>query len=429
MRGRVGGTALALAASLNALALSACGSEPSGGAPGKGGGGSTIRAEAACNLQGVTAPLRRTVILVDAKALRKASDGLQFAERNKAFRDLILSVADPAVALPGGTSVAREQVVIAVVPTDGAAARTVFVGCIPGMSPQELAAAQQQEGGVSSMFSSGVARGLDDQAAAFRTQLIGGMVAAASDGTEAISAQSGPVDTAPFLTGVRASKGLFDDDGRAQRVILVSDLSGLDLPEGDEGAARKAGTDAGRKAGADLSQLDLHIVLPAGKSMAGRSFFESYWLAQGARLLSYSPEKIANVTPSPTRLWRFAGQVAYPSGPELTDIRVGEDGRGKLTASWLTLLGTPSYAIPMTGSIVCAGEDCTVQSDKGGFAQVWSEAPGGEPEFRNDLPFGGMRSFSFKISGDRLSGEVSDEGVYVGADKSRRGIAVTGKVR
>lgn len=412
-----------------AMALAGCGSEPTGGTPAKGGSGSTIRAEAACEVQGVKAPLRRTIILVDAKALRKSADGLEFADRNKAFRDLVLSIADPAVALPAATSAAREQIVIAVVPADGSAAQAAFVGCIPGMSAQELAAAQQKEGGVSGMFTSGVARGLEDQASTFRTQLIGGMVAAASQAADAARAQSGPVEASPFLAGVRASKGLFDDDGRVQRIVLFSDLSGLDLPEGDASTVRKAGIEAGRKAGAELAQADVHVVLPSGKSIEGRNFFEAYWLAQGARLLSYAPDKVANVAASPVRLWRFAGQVAYPSGPELADIRIGEDGKGKLTASWLTLLGTPAFAVPMTGSIICSGDDCTIQSDKGGFAQVWSDAPGGEPEFRNDLPFGGMRSFALKIVGDRLTGQASDEGVYVGADQSRKGIAITGKAR
>lgn len=411
-----------------ALVLAGCGSESGGGTPART-GGSVIRAEAACDLKGMQAPLRRTIVLVDAKALRKSADGMEFAERNKAFRDLILSIADPAVALPAGTSAAREQIVVAVVPADGSAAQTAFVGCIPGMSPQELAKAQQEEGGVSSLFSSGVARGLDEQAANFRTQLIGGMVAAASQGAEATGAQSGAVDAAPFLAGVRASKGMFDDDGRAQRVILFSDLSGLDLPQGDAAAQRKAGIDAGRKAGGELSQSDVHVVLPSGKSIAGQGFFDAYWLAQGARLLSYAPDKIANVAAAPARLWRLSGQAAYPNGPALIDIRIGEDGRGKLTASWLTLLGTPSFAVPMTGSIVCSGDDCTIQSDKGGFAQAWSDAPGGEPEFHNELPFGGMRNFALKIAGDRITGQVSDEGVYIGADQSKQGIAITGKVR
>ena len=211
--------------------------------------------------------------------------------------------------------------------------------------------------------------------------------------------------------------------------MLSSDLSGLDLPQGHGPTIRKAGIGAGRKAGAELAQADIHVILPSGKSVGGKDFFEAYWLAQGARLLSYAPDKVANVAASPVRLWRFAGQVAYPSGPELADIRIGEDGKGKLTASWLTLLGTPSFAVPMTGSILCSGADCTIRSDKGGFAQAWSDAPGGEPEFRNDLPFGGMRSFALKILGDRLTGQASGEGVYVGADQSRKGIAITGKTR
>lgn len=431
MTGPTNMRALLLAAgSAAVLTLAAC----DGGGGASGGtstrtGASTIRAEGACDLKGVQAPLRRTVVLVDAKALRKAVDAVSFAEQNKSFRDLILAIADPAVALPAGTSAAREQVTIAVVPVDGSAAQTTFVGCIPGLSPQELAEAQKNEGGIGSMFSSGTARELEDQASNFRTQLIGGMVAAGALAADTPGAQSGTVDASPFLTGVRASKGMIEGDDRVQRLVLVSDLSGLDLPSGDAGVARRGGVEAGRKAAADLPQVDVHVVLPSGKSSAGRDFFEGYWLAQGGRLLSYGPDKIGNAAPAPVRLWRFSAKAAYPSGDELADVRIGDDGRGKLTASWLTLLGTPSFPIPMTGSIGCSGGDCEVRSDRGGFAQAWSMQPGGEPEYANNMPFGGMRSFALKIVGDRLTGEVTDDGVYIGEDRGRQSIAVTGKAK
>ena len=415
------------AAAIAALLLAAC-DGGSNTAPAKT-GGSTIRAEAACDLKGAQAPLRRTLIFVDAKSLKKAADAVGFAETNKGFRDLILSIADPAVALPAGTSAAREQITIAVVPADGSAAQTTFVGCIPGLSSQEMADAQKREGGIGSMFSSGTARELEEQASNFRTQLIGGMVAAGSLAAETFGAQSGPVDAAPFLAGLRESKGLIEGDDRVQRLVLVSDLSGLDLPTGDATAVRKVGLEAGRKAAGDLPQVDVHVVLPVGKSAAGKDFFERYWLAQGGRLFSYGSGKIGNTSPAPVRLWRFSAKAAYPSGDELADIRIGDDGKGKLTASWLTLLGTPSFAIPMTGSISCSGEDCEIRSDRGGFAQAWSPQPGGEPEFGNEMPFGGMRNFVFKIRGGKLSGESTDESVYIGADKGRQGIAITGMAK
>ena len=420
-------TLLVGAVSSVSLLLVAC--DGGSSAPPTKSGGPTIRAEAACDLKGEKAPLRRTLIFVDAKALKKAADAVGFSEQNKAFRDLILAIADPAVALPAGTSAAREQITIAVVPADGSAAQTTFVGCIPGLSSQEMADAQEREGGIGSMFSSGTARELDDQASNFRTQLIGGMVAAGALAADKPGSSSGPVDAAPFLAGLRASKGIFDGDDRVQRLVLVSDLSGLDLPAGDSAALRKAGAEAGRKAAADLPQVDVHVVLPAGRSAAGRDFFESYWLAQGGRLLSYGPEKMGNASPAPARMWRFSAKAAYPSGDELADVRIGDDGKGKLTASWLTLLGTPSFAIPMTGSIACSGEDCEIRSDRGGFAQAWSPQPGGEPEFGNEMPFGGMRNFALKIAGGTLTGEATDEGVYIGADKGRQGIAITGKAK
>lgn len=415
-----------LVAGLVPLTLQACNSE---NPTTLGGPGSVIRSEAACAVEGLTKPLRQTLILVDAKALTKASDGAGFARDNPAFRDLVLSIADPARALPGGISGARERVVIAVVPSDGSAAQTTFSGCIPGMSDAELAVAREGETMVSKTFSSGIARQLEDQAETFRTQLIGGMVAAAARADGMPAAQTGSVAQSPFLAGVRASRGLFENPAIVQRLVLVSDLGGLTLPAGDAEATRSAGFEQGRRAGGDLGRADVHVVLPAGANSAGRDFFQAFFLAQEGRLASYDAGKVSAAAGVPIRLWQMTGQAAYPSKPELIDVRIGEDARGKLTGSWLTTLGEPRFPIPLEGQIACAGDVCKIVSDNSGFAQRWSNAPGDPPEFRNDMPFGGMRSFAFDLARGKLTGRVFDVAVYVGDDRNRNGVDVTASAK
>jgi hypothetical protein len=106
-------------------------------------------------------------------------------------------------------------------------------------------------------------------------------------------------------------------------------------------------------------------------------------------------------------------------------LRIADDGKGNLVSAWLTLLGGTNQSIPMTGQIACSSAAvCKIVSDDKGFAQAWKRKPGGEPEFANDLPFGGMRNFAFEISGNDLKGSVSDPMVQLGSDASKDSIAI-----
>lgn len=401
------------------------------GGDGAGSGSTTapheaIRADAACVQQGLEAPKRQTVILVDAKAIQKAADAIEFTARDPAFRDLVLSIADPEKGVNGGLSVPRERVTIAVVPSDGSAAEIAFSGCIPGLSQDELASATAKQSLLGSVFTSGTAGQVDKAIEAFRTQLIGGLVAAAgrADGTP--SAQSGPVAASRFLQGVRASRTLWDAKDSVPRLILVSDLSALDLvDEHSKDSALDQGIAAGRTAGGDLGLAEVHVVLPAERPIPDQNFLRGYFLAQNGALASTSVGRVVSSPPPPRRLWRFAGEAAYPSGAVPLDVRLGDDGSGKLTASWVTVLSDPRFAIPLSGQIACASTDrCKVTSDSGGFAQIWAGSTPNAPKFDANLPFGGMRSATLEIAGDKLTGRASDDAVTVGKDDSQNWIGI-----
>jgi hypothetical protein len=410
-----------------AAMLGACGSGESDSAgPAAAGSHQTMRSEAACTEQGLDAPKRQTIILVDARAIQKTADATDFAVRNTAFRDLILTIADPEKGLSGGLSVPRERVTIAVVPSDGSAADIAFTGCIPGLSQDEKAAAMSKQSAASSVFSSGVAGELEKQAEAFRTQLIGGLVGAAARANGIPSAESVPIAQSHFLQGVRASRSVWDSKEAVTRLILVSDVSALTMA--DEHAKTSAfdqGAAAGRSAGGDLGLSEVHIVLPAERPIPDQSFLRGYFLAQNGALASTAVGRIAASPPPPRRLWRFAGEAAYPSGAAPLEVRLGDDGNGKLVSSWMTVLGEPRFAIPMTGQIACSStESCKIGSDNGGFAQAWSGAAPDAPRFAGDLPFGGMRNVALEIAGTKLSGRVADDGVMVGKDPGQTWIEV-----
>jgi hypothetical protein len=404
------------------LLVGGCGSDPSSST---GSGDGLIRAEAACDLKGLVAPLRQTVILVDARAIHKVKDAAEFA-KNVDFRDLVLSIADPVKAVDSGTTAPRERIIIAVVPSDGSAASTAFTGCLPGLSADELAKANSEQSALGSAFSSSPAGQIEKDAAAFRLRLIGGMVAAAGKADGAPSTQRGPIDGLTFLQGVRSSRALLDSRNKTQRLVLISDLSGAEVGSIGADGPFAAGAAAGNRAGGDFALSEIHVALPKGRVSPDREFLRGYFLAQQGLLVSSAAGRIGPPTPAPIRVRRFAGEVAYPSGPQLTDIRIGEDAKGNLAGSWLTLLGDPRFAVPLTGQISCARPDsCRVASDNAGFAQIWTGKTGGPPSFSNQLPFGGMRNFDLRIEGDRLTGRAFDPDVYLGADKSKNSIAIS----
>lgn len=414
MGGRHAGAHAWAAAMGLALALAGCKSTTGmvAGSP------DVIRAEDGCDVPGLSAPLRQTVVMLDARAIQPSASAAEFVARNSGLRDLLLSIAEPGRIQSSGVTAMRERVTIAIVPLDGSPAQQIFTGCPPGLSAAELAEARNSSSAMGEFFTGSVADKFASQGEAFSLKLIGGLNAAgmraAAGGTP-----TGAIDHAPFLAGVAASRALMETKNNSLRLILVTDLSAF-APAGGflEGLA------AGRAAGGQLSLAQVHLVAPAGRPVAHKAFLQGWLLGQGAQLASAGAGRVATVTAPPRRLWSFQGTVAYPTGGEPVVLRIGDDGAGKLAGAWLTMRGTPDRSTPMTGTIACSVADhCTIQSDDGGFAQVWNPKPGAEPSFGNDWPFAGMRRFAFELRGNQLTGKVYDDDVHIG-DSDRNALAI-----
>ena len=374
-----------------------------------------------CDAKGMIKPLRQTTILLDARTLKKGTDAAQFTAANGTVRDLILSIADPEKATTSGTTAYRERVSIAVVPADGSPAVMAFTGCIPGLSPEELQQARESTSTASEFFTGDQATKLEERKESFRRNLIGGLTAAAAKADGTTGSEEGPIANSKFFASLRSSRKIFQSDEYAQRFIIFSDASGLTVdakPEAKSVAPRELGIAAGSDAGGDFGLSEIYLVLPDGKEPTNRDMLEGYFLAQGAWLAAYSSGKVSTVSPAPIRLWNLVGEVDYPSRKEDIRIRIGDDGTGKLTMSWLTLIGDPvNRSTPMSGRIDCISPNsCKISSDDGGFAQVWSVALGGDPEFKNDMPFGGMRQFYIELANNKLEGKVFDPSVILSED-------------
>ncbi len=422
-----------LASSLTAIAavlLAGCGE--SGGDAGSVGGAGVIRAEAYCNKPGLAAPLRQTFILIDAKILKKAEMATDFAERNAFVRDLGLAFSNPTLALASGLSDPRERISILLVPADGSPAQLVFSGCIPGMSADEEAAARAGNSSLSEFFTGDALSGMAKDAEQFQINAIGGLTAAAKSGIDVPEPQTGALVESSLFKAIRASRGVLEPPkGVIARYVIVTNLSAttFDSLESTD-SPHKQGQDAGFKAGGDFGLADVMVVQPEGVAPTGKEFLEGFLLAQGARLVSYSSGKPTSGERAPKAVRFFEGEAAYPGRNERLNLRIADDGKGNLSSSWLTMMGGVNKPIPLTGQISCSSPSiCKVTSDDKGFAQSWSPQPGGEPEFINELPFAGMRNFSFDIVGKELKGEVSDPMVQIGNDGSKSSIAIKAEVR
>jgi len=406
------------------LLLSGCGDADGGSGSAVGGSGSGMISDLSfCDVKGLTRPLRQTTILLDARSIKKGADAAQFAAENGTVRDLILSIADPDKATASGTTAYRERVSITVIPADGSPSVMAFTGCVPGLSPEELQKAKEADDWEFVLGDQAVK--LDDRKESFRRNLIGGLTAAAAKADGSAGSEEGPIAASKFFASLRNSRKIFQSDEYAQRFIIFSDASGLlaeAKQEADGEAAaptqRQLGLAAGSAAGGDFGLSEIYIILPDGKAPVNREMLEGYFLAQGAWLAAYSSGKVSTVSPAPIRLWNLIGEVDYPSRKEDIRVRIGDDGTGKLTMSWLTLIGDPTNrSTPMSGRIDCVSpEKCSISSDDVGFAQIWSVALGGDPEFENDMPFGGMRQFSFDLTNNKLEGKVFDPSVILSDD-------------
>lgn len=391
-----------------------------------------IRHEAYCNKPGLTAPLRQTFILIDAKVLKKAEMATDFAERNAFVRDLGLAFTNPVLALASGLSDPRERISILVVPTDGSPAQLVFTGCIPGLSTDEEAAARSGNSSLGEFFTGDALSGIAKDAEQFQIAAVGGLTSAAKRGVETPEPQTGQLAATAFFSAIRASRGVLEPTkGSIARYVFVTNLGAatFESPESKDSSHRQ-GQDAGFKAGGDFGLADVMIVQPEGTTPKGKEFLEGFLLAQGGRLASYSSGKPMAGERAPKFVRLFEGEAAYPGRSERVNLRIADDGKGNLSSSWLTMLGGVNKPIPLTGQISCSSPSiCKLSSDDKGFAQVWSPQPGGEPEFINELPFAGMRNFAFEMQGKEIKGDVSDPMVQIGNDDSKSAIAIKASQR
>jgi len=394
------------------LFLSACDRSTDVAAPVLGGDGE-LKAEAFCDVQGLKPSLRHTYLLIDESIITKTETPADFVIHNVAIRDAVLALADPVRAISSGAADFRERVSIIVMRKDGSGGGRVFTGCVPALSPEEQQQIRSESSAVSDFFSGGVAQKLQNEVADFQGRLVGSLQLAARQAPGPASPQTGEFADTALIKSLRASGRLINSDAGVPRLVLITNLGGVHFPpmmKREE--ARKAGFELGKTIGLDFGRADVLVIQPSGGEDLHREFMDAFLLAQHGGLAYWGDYRVGALAAAPVSVSRYAGDAAYPKGPETLQIRIGIDRNGKLVNSWVLLKGRPDRSTPMTGNAVC-GQDgrCEIRSDQGGFAQAWSLAPGGEPEFDPEAPFGGMRDFQLISDRERVTGRVFDAAI------------------
>ena len=193
------GTFLTSTVMLSLLGLSLAGCGSSGGSVTTSGDG-LVRSEQHCKKGNFAPTNRQTFILIDAKVLKQATQATEFAESNAFIRDLVKSFADPKQALASGLSAPRERISVLLVPSDGSPAQPLFLGCVPGMSPDEEAAARQNSSSVAEFFTGDPLKQLDEDSKNFQLALIRALTNAAKHGAVGLTRLT-PVPFVPIAIG------------------------------------------------------------------------------------------------------------------------------------------------------------------------------------------------------------------------------------
>jgi len=366
--------------------------------------------ETYCSLTDLAPSIRHTYLLLDERALVHTTNVEEFVAKNAHVRDAILTFADPKRNMSAEFSDYRERLSVFVIPANGNAPQRIFTGCLPTLSPAEIAKAQKGDSAVSEFFRGDLSRKMEDEQTAFRGHLNGALLRAAAAAPEKPTPEVGAFLNSVVLRSLSAAGRLINSDSGLPRVVLLSNLARIDTGGADTASdARRAGFTDGAKANLDLGRSELHVFLvDGGKSELAREYLSAFFLTRNARLVSWA-NMPSDMPPAPKTVARYLGTSEYVTSDVSVELRFAADQDGRLQDSWLVLDADPAQSIPLTGTYHCddAGH-CQVRADHGNFAQVWSANTGAVTDFDPHLPFAGARNWEFDIAGDHLTGRIYD---------------------
>ncbi|MEM1105641.1 MAG: hypothetical protein AAGH87_04555 [Pseudomonadota bacterium] len=362
-----------------------------------------------CDLDGYEPAQRETLIVIDSQLITLGENTL---EENRPWRERLIQLLNTENSGALNRWAPRERLTVSIAEGDGSGLRSVFSGCMPLYSGPEERDLRENEGSLNAFLTGGWQKQLENDRRDFQRSLTFSLV-------EGIKDLSAPVPGQRFVESglgqslVRGYRPTFQYG--VPRLIILTKLEAYDLPAGDTETVRYTGRADASEWKADLGRSEVHILGADGATeAAGKEYLRSIFLASKGNVVTMAGLTGAVLTDDPPASIRvFDGRISYPDGTYPMKLRLALDGNNRAVNSWIEVQSDQIRFVPLAGAVSCTSETQCAFIDAGEFAQVWTDSPGGEPEFENWMPFVGFRDIAFDIDGTSVAGLISDSSGYV----------------
>ena len=358
---------------------------------------------------GASGPLRQTIVVVDGGVVVPDTEEGPAIE-NQDWRRMASDFVDAADPLVSQLIDARERVTIAIANVDGSGLTSVFTGCVPLVSEEEAKRLDAETGVVDSFFGRDWRTLNEKAAAAFARSARVAMIRGASEAVVGRPSDRTKFPLGGLISSLRNSPG-FDLAEGLPRYVLLSDLGLYDIQLADAVTARANGFRDAEEAGLALGRAELHLFAEGvGAAASVGEYLSAFFLGSAGNLKTLgSRSSTLSGNDVPVKVAIYQGTALFPNIGEVpVRMRLALDRNNATVMSWIQEQRKRAQNVPFEGVLTCsASDECSYRGDDV-FAQVWSHNPNPDPECLPHMPLGGMRNLTFELSGDTLSGKVTD---------------------
>lgn len=379
-------------------------------------GSESVKLEVFCSVPGLERPVRETLLVIDASAVKDASPET-FREANADLFGAVTGLADAQRALSSGAVAPRERITISVANTQTGGLKDIFTGCLPALSTDELTARAQkgEDGALDAFFGSDMASKLSEAQQEF---LMKAVLTVAQVKPSAAKGGGDDFNSSAFARLFRIIGPGPGEKSRVRRLIVFSDPGAAlsNVPQ-NYAEARTMAFAQGELAEGNLGMAELYLV-PASRMVneVERAYLDAWLLSAGADLRHvgvFSPSAFAK---PPVKLFTYAGDLPLVPGIlNPMELWLAPAADGTLSSGWINYTGKKGVRrTPVAGSFVCVSDVCELRGNPdNALGQRWRTEPGTEPQPLVDGPFGGMRLISGKDNGSTLKGRIYDPIIFV----------------
>lgn len=362
-----------------------------------------------CQLEDMPQALRQTLIVIDGRVMVPETSEVNADDANLPWRRFAVSYLDGSQSDINTRLDPRERVTVVTANADGSGTTVLFSGCVPTFSVEEAGMMRAEDSSIGKFFGSSWQSRHEDMAKDFSR--------AAQRGLREVTHQLPPARPAgePFADGslvnsLRRSVTL-DPAYGIPRVVLYTDLSQYDFPEGSASEMRMAGFADASNALLDLGRSELQLLsVRDPESKQAHSYLPAFFLGSNADLSYQGPA--AGAVPGSHQVVEtdvFSGAVNYgDAGSYPVMMRLVRDINGSVSNAWIEETRVTQRTVPFTGQLSCSDGECSFTQSRE-FARIWAADPTSDtPSCGEKMPFLGLQMLQFTTDGKTLKGTISD---------------------